>query len=139
MAGTDVGDIIGAAQVLAEKQNERQATAVRLLPRLHWALLYIIGGLFVCTFLLFETGGGFSDEGRHVLFSVLCGLMTFVLCVSCLICNPREFLEVLCSPCKSKSSGLCVDVYSCFEGSHSTASDCKATRMHCALPGSCRL
>jgi hypothetical protein len=82
VAGTDVGDIIGAANFLAEKQNERQATAVRLLPRLHWALLYVIGGLFVCTFLLFETGGGFSDEGRHALFTVLCSLMTFVLCVS---------------------------------------------------------
>eukprot|EP00884_Botryococcus_braunii_P011500 jgi/Botrbrau1/20350/Bobra.0006s0019.2 len=90
MAGTDVGDIIGAAQALAEKQNERQATAVRLLPRLHWALLYIIGGLFVCTFLLFETGGGFSDEGRHVLFSVLCGLMTFVLCALGDLANPTH-------------------------------------------------
>lgn len=49
---------------------------------MHWALLYTIGALFVSTFILFETGGSFSNEGRHILFTVLCGLMSFVLVVS---------------------------------------------------------
>ena len=60
-------------------QSARQATACRLLPPVHWALLYTIGALFVSTFILFETGGSFSNEGRHILFTVLCGLMSFVL------------------------------------------------------------
>ena len=81
-AGTDVGDILHASQRLAHAQSERQATACRLLPPVHWALLYTIGLLFVSTFILFETGGSFSNEGRHILFTVLCGLMSFVLCVS---------------------------------------------------------
>ena len=63
-------------------QSARQATACRLLPPVHWALLYTIGALFVSTFILFETGGSFSNEGRHILFTVLCGLMSFVLVVS---------------------------------------------------------
>ena len=81
-AGTDVGEILQASQRLAHAQSERQATACRLLPPVHWALLYTIGSLFVSTFILFETGGSFSNEGRHILFTVLCGLMSFVLCVS---------------------------------------------------------
>ena len=80
-AGTDVGEILQASQRLAHAQSERQATACRLLPPVHWALLYTIGSLFVSTFILFETGGSFSNEGRHILFTVLCGLMSFVLCV----------------------------------------------------------
>ena len=80
-AGTDVGDILQASQRLAHAQSERQATACRLLPPVHWALLYTIGALFVSTFILFETGGSFSNEGRHILFTVLCGLMSFVLVV----------------------------------------------------------
>lgn len=80
-AGTDVGDILHASQALAHAQSERQATACRLLPPVHWALLYTIGALFVSTFILFETGGSFSNEGRHILFTVLCGLMSFVLVV----------------------------------------------------------
>ncbi len=68
-------------------QSARQATACRLLPPVHWALLYTIGALFVSTFILFETGGSFSNEGRHILFTVLCGLMSFVLVVSSCICN----------------------------------------------------
>lgn len=83
-AGTDVGEILQASQRLAHAQSERQATACRLLPPVHWALLYTIGSLFVSTFILFETGGSFSNEGRHILFTVLCGLMSFVLCVSSL-------------------------------------------------------
>ena len=83
-AGTDVGEILQASQRLAHAQSERQATACRLLPPVHWALLYTIGALFVSTFILFETGGSFSNEGRHILFTVLCGLMSFVLCVSTL-------------------------------------------------------
>lgn len=83
-AGTDVGEILQASQRLAHAQSERQATACRLLPPVHWALLYTIGALFVSTFILFETGGSFSNEGRHILFTVLCGLMSFVLCVSLL-------------------------------------------------------
>ncbi len=62
-------------------QSERQATACRLLPPVHWALLYTVGGLFVATFILFETGGSFSNEGRHILFTVLCGVMSFVIMV----------------------------------------------------------
>ena len=81
-AGTDVGEILQASQRLAHAQSDRQATATRLLPPVHWALLYTIGSLFVSTFILFETGGSFSNEGRHILFTVLCGLMSFVLCVS---------------------------------------------------------
>lgn len=65
-------------------QSARQATACRLLPPVHWALLYTIGALFVSTFILFETGGSFSNEGRHILFTVLCGLMSFVL----VVCTP---------------------------------------------------
>ena len=84
-AGTDVGEILQASQRLAHAQSERQATACRLLPPVHWALLYTIGALFVSTFILFETGGSFSNEGRHILFTVLCGLMSFVLCVSALM------------------------------------------------------
>ena len=63
---------------------------------MHWALLYTIGSLFVSTFILFETGGSFSNEGRHILFTVLCGLMSFVLCVSCLDwrdCQPTGALH----------------------------------------------
>ena len=70
-------------------QSTRQASACRLLPPVHWALLYSIGTLFVSTFILFETGGSFSNEGRHILFTVLCGLMSFVLVVRVL------FLHVL--------------------------------------------
>ena len=80
-AGTDVGEILQASQRLAHAQSERQATACRLLPPVHWALLYTIGLLFVSTFILFETGGSFSNEGRHILFTVLVGVMSFVLCV----------------------------------------------------------
>lgn len=89
-AGTDVGEILQATQRLAHAQSERQATACRLLPPMHWALLYTIGALFVSTFILFETGGSFSNEGRHILFTVLCGLMSFVLCV-------RFFFNFPCS------------------------------------------
>ena len=63
------------------RQSERQATACRLLPPVHWALLYTVGSLFVATFILFETGGSFSNEGRHILFTVLCGVMSFVIMV----------------------------------------------------------
>lgn len=77
-----MGEILQASQRLAHAQSERQATACRLLPPVHWALLYTIGSLFVSTFILFETGGSFSNEGRHILFTVLCGLMSFVLVVS---------------------------------------------------------
>lgn len=87
-----MGEILQASQRLAHAQSERQATACRLLPPIHWALLYTIGSLFVSTFILFETGGSFSNEGRHILFTVLCGLMTFVLVVSplrCLVRLPR--------------------------------------------------
>lgn len=89
-AGTDVGEILQASQRLAHAQSERQATACRLLPPVHWALLYTIGALFVSTFILFETGGSFSNEGRHILFTVLCGLMSFVLCVSHLNHSPTH-------------------------------------------------
>ena len=68
-------------------QSARQATACRLLPPVHWALLYTIGALFVSTFILFETGGSFSNEGRHILFTVLCGLMSFVLVVRASPCT----------------------------------------------------
>ena len=93
-AGTDVGEILQASQRLAHAQSERQATACRLLPPVHWALLYTIGALFVSTFILFETGGSFSNEGRHILFTVLCGLMSFVLCVSSLSCGNIVRCEV---------------------------------------------
>ncbi|KAK9808341.1 hypothetical protein WJX73_003840 [Symbiochloris irregularis] len=89
-AGTDVGDILHASQRLAHAQSERQATACRLLPPVHWALLYTIGMLFVSTFILFETGGSFSNEGRHILFTVLCGLMSFVLCALRDLADPAE-------------------------------------------------
>ncbi|KAK9817103.1 hypothetical protein WJX72_009594 [[Myrmecia] bisecta] len=89
-AGTDVGDILQASQRLAHAQSERQATACRLLPPVHWALLYTIGTLFVSTFILFETGGSFSNEGRHILFTVLCGLMAFVLCALRDLADPVE-------------------------------------------------
>ena len=94
-AGTDVGEILQASQRLAHAQSERQATACRLLPPVHWALLYTIGSLFVSTFILFETGGSFSNEGRHILFTVLCGLMSFVLCVS------HSWLPWCCCPAAS--------------------------------------
>ena len=70
-----------AAERAAGAQSERQATACRLLPPVHWALLYTVGSLFVATFILFETGGSFSNEGRHILFTVLCGVMSFVIMV----------------------------------------------------------
>lgn len=89
-AGTDVGDILHASQRLAHAQSERQATACRLLPPVHWALLYTIGALFVSTFILFETGGSFSNEGRHILFTVLCGLMSFVLVALRDLADPAE-------------------------------------------------
>ncbi|KAL0018809.1 hypothetical protein WJX79_009039 [Trebouxia sp. C0005] len=89
-AGTDVGEILQASQRLAHAQSERQATACRLLPPVHWALLYTIGALFVSTFILFETGGSFSNEGRHILFTVLCGLMSFVLCALRDLADPAE-------------------------------------------------
>jgi hypothetical protein len=89
-AGTDVGEILSASQRLAHAQSERQATACRLLPPVHWALLYTIGALFVSTFILFETGGSFSNEGRHILFTVLCGLMSFVLCALRDLADPAE-------------------------------------------------
>ncbi|KAK9864900.1 hypothetical protein WJX84_009860 [Apatococcus fuscideae] len=89
-AGTDVGEILQATQRLAHAQSERQATACRLLPPMHWALLYTIGSLFVSTFILFETGGSFSNEGRHILFTVLCGLMSFVLCALRDLADPVE-------------------------------------------------
>ena len=62
---------------------------------MHWALLYTIGALFVSTFILFETGGSFSNEGRHILFTVLCCLMSFVLCVSRPL-PPPAFAELSC-------------------------------------------
>lgn len=89
-AGTDVGEILQASQRLAHAQSERQATACRLLPPVHWALLYTIGSLFVSTFILFETGGSFSNEGRHILFTVLCGLMSFVLVALRDLADPAE-------------------------------------------------
>ena len=63
---------------------------------MHWALLYTIGALFVSTFILFETGGSFSNEGRHILFTVLCGLMSFVLVVRTAR-GHRLFGDALCS------------------------------------------
>lgn len=89
-AGTDVGEILQASQRLAHAQSDRQATACRLLPPVHWALLYTIGSLFVSTFILFETGGSFSNEGRHILFTVLCGLMSFVLVALRDLADPAE-------------------------------------------------
>lgn len=89
-AGTDVGEILQASQRLAHAQSARQATACRLLPPVHWALLYTIGALFVSTFILFETGGSFSNEGRHILFTVLCGLMSFVLVALRDLADPQE-------------------------------------------------
>lgn len=109
-AGTDVGEILQASQRLAHAQSERQATACRLLPPVHWALLYTIGALFVSTFILFETGGSFSNEGRHILFTVLCGLMSFVLCVS-----PQLFGSVCRHPVLAHlpfCCWLCGSVYS---------------------------
>ena len=105
-AGTDVGEILQASQRLAHAQSERQATACRLLPPVHWALLYTIGALFVSTFILFETGGSFSNEGRHILFTVLCGLMSFVLCVS--LQNPAfTMLHNLCHQRASMAVSNC--------------------------------
>jgi hypothetical protein len=89
-AGTDVGEILQASQRLAHAQSTRQATACKLLPPVHWALLYSIGTLFVVTFILFETGGSFSNEGRHILFTVLCGLMSFVLTALRDLADPAE-------------------------------------------------
>ncbi|KAK9835192.1 hypothetical protein WJX81_004896 [Elliptochloris bilobata] len=89
-AGTDVGEILQASQRLAHAQSERQATACRLLPPVHWALLYTVGSLFVATFILFETGGSFSNEGRHILFTVLCGVMSFVIMLLRDLADPAE-------------------------------------------------
>jgi len=109
-AGTDVGEILQASQRLAHAQSERQATACRLLPPVHWALLYTIGALFVSTFILFETGGSFSNEGRHILFTVLCGLMSFVLCVSFPIWHKVPLVlhlsRILCGICLASCAVL---------------------------------
>ena len=92
-----MGEILQASQRLAHAQSERQATACRLLPPVHWALLYTIGLLFVSTFILFETGGSFSNEGRHILFTVLVGVMSFVLCVCPRLPEySRDVCAVLC-------------------------------------------
>ncbi len=58
-----------------------QAIACRLLPGAHWALLYVIAVAFVLSFIMFESGGSFSNEGRHTLWTMLCALMVFVLTV----------------------------------------------------------
>ena len=58
-----------------------QAISCRILPGAHWALLYVIAFTFVLTFIMFETGGSFSSEGRHTLWTLLCSLMVFVLTV----------------------------------------------------------
>jgi len=80
-SGDASAQAVPAAERAAAAQSERQATACRLLPPVHWALLYTVGSLFVATFILFETGGSFSNEGRHILFTVLCGVMSFVIMV----------------------------------------------------------
>ena len=67
-----------AAQSL---QFSTQAIACRLLPGAHWALLYVIATTFVLSFIMFESGGSFSNEGRHTLWTLLCALMVFVLTV----------------------------------------------------------
>ena len=77
----DMAEVLAASARLGEAQTQRQAIACRLLPAAHWALLYIIAVTFVCTFLLFESGGSFSNEGRHALWTLLCSLMVFVLVV----------------------------------------------------------
>jgi hypothetical protein len=101
-AGTDVGELLQASQRLAHAQSNRQATACRLLPPVHWALLYTIGALFVSTFILFETGGSFSNEGRHILFTVLCGLMSFVLVVRCCTLGQRLAMTLFaCLGCRA--------------------------------------
>lgn len=63
-----------------------QAIACRLLPGAHWALLYVIAVTFVLSFIMFESGGSFSNEGRHTLWTLLCALMVFVLTVRSVLC-----------------------------------------------------
>ena len=65
-----------------------QAISCRILPGAHWALLYVIAFTFVLTFIMFETGGSFSSEGRHTLWTLLCSLMVFVLTVRGHLCTP---------------------------------------------------
>ena len=92
------------SQRVAHAQSQRQATACKLLPPVHWALLYTIAVLFVSTFVLFETGGSFSSEGRHILFTIMCSLMAFVMVVrTSPVCDtPHELTlnPIVASPVK---------------------------------------
>lgn len=88
--GINMNEVLNATLRLAEAQSMRQATSLQALPFVHWALLYIIAVTFVMTLLLLEAGGNFSDEGRHVLFSAISSLMTFVLMVIADLSDPSE-------------------------------------------------
>lgn len=87
---------------------------------MHWALLYTIGALFVSTFILFETGGSFSNEGRHILFTVLCGLMSFVLVVCAHI--PEH-------PCLEQWTGCGLQIAILDTGLRCPALECGVTQM----------
>ena len=76
-----------------------QAISCRILPGAHWALLYVIAFTFVLTFIMFETGGSFSSEGRHTLWTLLCSLMVFVLTVRGPWGNTLLYPAIPLAPC----------------------------------------
>jgi len=88
--GADVSGILTATLKLSQAQNMRQASSLRALPFVHWALLYIIAITFCITLIILEPGGSFSTEGRQLLFTVLCTLMTFVLLVINDLSHPED-------------------------------------------------
>lgn len=88
--GAEVQGIMAATSKLSDAQNMRQASSLRALPFVHWALLYIIAITFCLTLVILEPGKSFSSEGRHLLFTVLCTLMTFVLLVIGDLARPQD-------------------------------------------------
>lgn len=88
--GADVSGIMAATSKLSEAQNMWQASSLRALPFVHWVLLYIIAITFCLTLVILEPGKSFSSEGRHLLFTVLCTLMTFVLLVIGDLARPQD-------------------------------------------------
>lgn len=88
--GAETKGIMEATSKLSNAQNMRQASSLRALPFVHWSLLYIIAITFCLTLVILEPGKSFSSEGRHLLFTVLCTLMTFVLLVIGDLARPED-------------------------------------------------
>ncbi|GMH40907.1 hypothetical protein BSKO_08811 [Bryopsis sp. KO-2023] len=82
--GLETAFIMKSLDSLGTAQSRRSGAATKVLPYIHWALLWAIVGVFVFTFLTFEpfTSIDSVSDARNVIFAILCGISsTLVLAV----------------------------------------------------------